>query len=181
MIPFVLSGAVLTGRMVGGRPGFVAPVAVALGVLAAAYGVTVAWDLAKAPADDPAVALAGWLEAHGLQHGYGPYWDASIVTVSGRGHVAVRPIRGRELTPGGKMVVEPFRWMSDKAWYHEGPANFVVYRPDPGSKYHFQIIEHNCIAWFGWPSAKYTVGPYAVLVWNKDLRPLLVRDLPWAP
>jgi hypothetical protein len=171
---------VLTGRLAGGRAGSVAPIAGALGVLATAYGVTVAWDLAKPAAADPSVALAGWLEDHGLRHGYGPYWDASIVTVSGRGRVAVRPIRGRELGPGGRMIVEPFRWMSDQAWYR-APANFVVYRPDPGSKYHFQVNDHNCIAWFGPPSARYTVGSYVVLVWKKDLRPLLVRDLPWVP
>jgi hypothetical protein len=180
MVPFVLAGAVLTARMVGNRASGPRPILGALGVLAAAYGVTVAWDLAKPPADDPAIALAGWLEAHALRHGYAPYWEASIVTVSARGRVAVRPIRGRELSPGGRMVVEPFHWMTDKAWYHEGPVNFVVLRPGPSSKYHFQVVEHNCMAWFGWPSSKHPVGPYVVLVWNKDLRPLLVRDLPWA-
>ena len=63
----------------------------ALGLLGLAYAVTVADDLRKPPADDPAVALAAWLDAHGLRHGYGPYWDASIVTVSSGGRVAVRP------------------------------------------------------------------------------------------
>lgn len=179
MVPFLLSGAVLTARVVGERMVPTRRVAGALVVLAAAYGMTVAGNLATAPVEDPAANLAVWLKAHGLQHGYGPYWDASIVTASGRGYVAVRPIRGRELTPGGEMVVEPFRWMSDEAWYREGPVNFVVFRLNPAPKYHFQVVEHNCIAWFGRPSVGYMVGPYEVLVWNKDLRPLLVMDLPW--
>jgi hypothetical protein len=139
-----------------------------------------AWDLAKPPADDPARALAGWLEQQGLQQGYGPYWDASIVTVWGQGRVAVRPVRGRWLGKG-QLIVEPFRWMSDEAWYRTAPAHFVVYRPEPGPKYHFLINEPNCVDWFGPPSEKYTVGPYAVLVWKRDLRPMLARGLPWIP
>jgi hypothetical protein len=180
MVPFVLSGAVLTGRVLGDRVRPVGRLAGVLVVLAASYGVTVAWDLAKPPAEDPALALAGWLEEHRLQQGYGPYWDASIVTVAGRGRVAVRPVRGRRLGTG-QLVVEPFRWMSDEAWYRTAPAHFVVYRPEPGPKYHFLINEANCLEWFGPPSAQYTVGPYAVLVWKRDLRPLLVRGLPWIP
>jgi hypothetical protein len=179
-IPFVLSGAVLTGRAGGGRSRPDGVLTGALGVLAAAYAVTVAWDLHKPPADEPAVALAGWLESHGLRHGYGPYWDASIVTVSGRGRVAVRPVRGRELKQG-RLVIEPFRWMSDEAWYRQTSANFVIFRPDPGPKYHFRINAQNCEGWFGPPAARYTVGPYAVLVWEKDLRPKLTRGLPWVP
>jgi hypothetical protein len=180
MVPFVFSGAVLTGRVAGGRPRHVGVLVGTLGVLAAAYAVTVAHDLRKPPADDPAIELAGWLEWHGLRHGYGPYWDASIVTVSGRGRVAVRPIRGREIK-GNVLLVEPFHWMSDAAWYRDTPANFVVFKTDPGPKYHFRIDARNCEGWFGAPSARYTVGPYTVLVWEKDLRPRLTRGLPWTP
>jgi hypothetical protein len=78
-------------------------------------------------------------------------------------------------------VIEPFRWMSAGAWYREGPATFVVYRPDPGPRYHFGINERNCAACFGPPSSRHTVGPYVVLVWDRDLRPLLVHGLPWVP
>lgn len=180
MVPFVLSGAVLTGRVISGRARSVGLMGGVLGVLAAAYGVTVAWDLGKPPAGDQVVGLARWLQEHELRQGYGPYWDASIVTASGRGHVAVRPVRGREVWPG-RLVIEPFRWMSDEAWYREAPAKFVVYRPDPGPKYHFLINESVCAACFGPPSARHSIGPYVVLVWDRDLRPLLVRGLPWVP
>ncbi len=169
MVPFALSGAVLTARVLSMRVRSVQHVCGILGVLAAAYGVTVAWDLAKPPAADPAVDLARWLDEHDLRQGYGPYWDASIVTASGRGRVAVRQVRGREVAPG-RLAIEPFRWMSNSAWYREAPANFVVYRPNPGPKYHFLINESVSAACFGRPRARYEVGPYVVLVWDHDLR-----------
>ena len=151
-----------------------------LGVLAAVFGVTVAWDLQKAPANDSAIAIASWLDDHGLNHGYGPYWDASIVTASGA--VALRSGPFAAVTfEQASGVIEPFRWMSDRAWYHDRPANFVVFKRDPSPKFGFLINEPNCVAWFGDPSARYTVGPYVVLVWDHDLRPFLVRDLPWIP
>jgi hypothetical protein len=181
MIPFMLSGAVLTGRMAGNRIGKSTPILALLAVLAAAYGVTIGWDLFKPPANDQAIALANSLEKAGLRFGYGPYWDASIVTVSSRGRVAVRPIRSRMIDAHRPLEVEPFRWMSDETWYLDEPANFVVYKKDPGSKYHFGIQEANCIAWFGQPVAKHTMGPYQVLVWNKDLRSFLTQNLPWTP
>ena len=180
LVPFVLAGAVLTGRVLGTRRGSVRLMAGLLTALAATYAVTVAWDLAKPQANDPAAELARWLDEHQLRSGYGPYWDASIVTASGRGRVAVRPVRGREVGPR-RLVIEPFRWMSDEAWYREGPANFVVYKPDPGPKWHFLVNETVCTACFGRPSARHSVGPYVVLVWNRDLRPLLTAGLPWTP
>jgi hypothetical protein len=180
MVPFVLSGAVLTARVAGSRARSMSPMGVPLAMLAAAYGITMARDLQKPVIDDPAVALAGWLRDHELHQGYGPYWDASIVTASGRGEVAVRPVRGREVRPG-RVAIEPFRWMSDEAWYRDEPANFVVYRPDPGPKYHFLINEAVCAACFGPPSSRHEVGPYIVLVWRRDLRPYLTRGLPWVP
>jgi hypothetical protein len=180
MVPFMLSGAVLTGRVIGSRANSRPQIATILSVLAASYGVTVAWDLQKASANDPAIALANWLDDHGLNHGYGPYWDASIVTACGRGRVAVRPVRGRDLRTGER-VIEPFRWMSDRVWYRDSPANFVVFKRDPAPKFGFLINEPNSVMYFGTPSGKYTVGPYTVLVWDHDLRPFLAKDLPWVP
>ena len=180
MVPFVLSGAVLTGRALGEKARSPAVVAGILALLGSAYGVTVSWDLSKPPVVEPADALARWLDTHDLRHGFGPYWDASLVTVYGRGRVAVRPVRGRDLR-SGETVIEPFRWMSDESWYRDAPAHFVVYKRDPTPKFGFLINEYTCLSCFGAPSAKYTVGPYTVLTWNNDLRPRLVKDLPWIP
>ena len=179
LVPFVLAGAVLTGRVLGTRRGSVRHGRVTHGA-----GGDLRRDRGLGPgeasANDPAAELARWLDEHQLRSGYGPYWDASIVTASGRGRVAVRPVRGREVGPR-RLVIEPFRWMSDEAWYREGPANFVVYKPDPGPKWHFLVNETVCTACFGRPSAQHSVGPYVVLVWNRDLRPLLTAGLPWTP
>ena len=60
MVPFVLSGAVLTARVIGGRARSAGAHRLGiLGVLATAYAVTVAWDLEKPPAGDPAVGARG--------------------------------------------------------------------------------------------------------------------------
>lgn len=169
LVPFVLSGAVLTGRRLAGLTAGARPAAAALGVLGVAYAATVARDLARPPAPDRPAALADWLAARGLTHGYGPYWDASVVTVFGAGRVAVRPVTAE------RGVVEPFRWMSDDRWYAEGPATFVAFRPRPGTDYHFHVDDRTCAATFGPPAARHAVGPYAVLVYPRDLRPLLRR------
>ena len=38
------------------------------------------------------IALARWLAQQGFQYGYGPYDEASIVTVETAGRVTVRPL-----------------------------------------------------------------------------------------
>jgi hypothetical protein len=180
MVPFVLTGAVLTGRVVAARAKAFGPVTVILGGIALTYAGTLVQDLRKPIASDPPIPLAKWLTERGLRQGYGPYWDASIVTASGRGRVAVRPVRGRDLRSGVR-VIEPFRWMSNRAWYTADPANFVVFKLDPAPKYGFKINEFTCAACFGTPTEKHVVGPYIVLVWDHDLRPFLTHDLPWVP
>ena len=95
------------------------------------YAVTVAGDLQQQPLVDPAETLAAWLDARGLRHGYGPYWDASIVTASGRGRVAVRPVWVRAISPQTHSI-ESMWWMADKRWFSEGPATFVVFEPAQG-------------------------------------------------
>ncbi len=119
MIPFVLSGAVLTGRVLADRVRKSWTLIAALAVLALTYTVTVAQDLLKPPLVDRAEALAGWLDARDLHHGCGPFWDASIVTASGRGRVAVRPVWVRPITPRTHSI-EPMKWMADERLVQRG-------------------------------------------------------------
>ena len=63
MVPFVLSGAVLVGRLLAGRVTRRGTPIMALGVLGVFYAVTVVQDLRKPVAADPAVGLAAWLDA----------------------------------------------------------------------------------------------------------------------
>jgi hypothetical protein len=172
MIPFVLSGAVLTGRVlvVRARNGWI-PI-MALGVLAVAHAVTVNDDLRKPTPPDPAETLARWLHAHGLRSGYAPYWSASIVTASSRGLVSVRPVWVRAVSSEAHSI-EPFRFMADDHWYTEEPANFVVYEPRPNAPDQFGIDGDKCVLAFGPAQARFDPGQYEVLIWDHDLRPLL--------
>ena len=178
MIPFVLSGAVLTGRVLAERVGDPRPAVVALVLLGVSYAVTVRDDLHKPPAADPAVHLADWLAGHGLRHGYGPFWDASIVTASSGGRVTVRPIVVQPVSPERHRIM-PLRWMVDARWFRQEPATFVVIEPGPGAAYQFGVTERNCAVSFGPPAGRYQVGPYTVLVWDHDLRPQLDHDPRW--
>jgi hypothetical protein len=175
MIPFVLSGAVLTGRVLADRVREPRTAIAALALLGLAYGASLAADLQKPPANDPAKALAGWLDAQGLRHGYGPFWDASIVTAFGGGRVAVRPVGVRAISPQSHSI-EPLRWMADERWFTEGPATFMVIEPGPDANYQFGIDEGICTKSFGPARARHVLEPYVVLVWDHDLRPLLNRE-----
>jgi hypothetical protein len=174
MLPPVLSGAVLSGRVLADhmRSRWVPIGAICL--LALGYTVTVLDDLRKPTAPDPAVILAKALHRHGLRYGYGPYWNASVVTASSDGLVAVRPIRVRGLSSQSH-VIEPFRFMADDHWYSEGPTNFVVYDLGSNAPNQFGVEGDNCVLAFGPAQKRYRIGQYELLIWNHDLRPLLNR------
>jgi len=174
MIPFVLSASVLTGRVLADQGGNARRQVAVVVLLGLTYGATVVADVRKPPLGDPAGILADWLEARGLRHGYGPFWSASIVTASGRGRVAVRPVRVRAISPQSHSI-EPLMWMVDESWYAEGPATFVVVEPGPRAGYQFGMDESICTKSFGRATGRHAVGPYTVLVWDHDLRPQLNR------
>ena len=99
MVPFVLCAAVASGRVLAERARGSRTAVVALALLGTSYAFTVRADLHKPPAADHAVYVADWLAKHGLRYGYAPFWDASIVTASSGGRVAVRPIFVRPFRP----------------------------------------------------------------------------------
>ncbi len=176
MVPFVLSGAVLVGRVLAQRVTKRGTPIVALGVLGVCYAVTVADDWRKPAATDPAVQLGAWLDMHALRHGYGPFWDASIVTVSSGGRVAVRPIYVRSVS-ATRHTIRPMAWMADSRWFTGEPATFVVIERSAAGAYQFAVTETNCEKTFGSHSLRYEVGPYTVMIWGHDLR----RELDLAP
>jgi hypothetical protein len=176
MIPFMLLGSALTGRVLADHVQRPRSYVIGLVVLGLTYAVTVVDDLRKPPAADTAEALADWLDSNGLRHGYGPFWDASIVTASSRdGRVAVRPVWVRPVSATSHRIV-PMVWMAEDHWFSEGPATFVVLEPGPMGRYQFGLDRRICIMSFGRPKAGYEVGPYLVMVWDHDLRPLLNRE-----
>ena len=172
MIPFILCGAVLAGRSLVPRARGPMLLFAALVSLALSYAATVAEDLRKPPVSDGEIDLAASLAARGLRQGYGPYWDASIVTVASRNRVTVRPVRVRSTSPArGHRAIPLDVW--HERWYWDGPVTFVVYRTKPGSHYDFGINQQSCASAFGPPAARYSIGAHTVLVWDHDLKPFL--------
>jgi hypothetical protein len=169
MVPFVLCAAVASSRVLAERIGDVRTAVVVLALLGTSYGFTVRDDLRKPPAIDPAVHLADWLASRGLKYGYAPFWDASIVTASSGGRVAVRPIFVRPISPERHEIV-PLPWMTDARWFANEPATFVVIETGAAAAYQFGVTERNCVVSFGALGARYEVGPYTVLIWDHDLR-----------
>jgi hypothetical protein len=126
-------------------------------------------DLHKPPAADHAVYLADWLAGRGLRYGYAPFWGASIVTASSGGRVAVRPIFVRPISPERHKIV-PLPWMTDARWFANEPATFVVLEAGQAAPYQFGLTERNCEVSFGPHARRREVGPYTVLIWDRDLR-----------
>ena len=114
--------------------------------------------------------LASWLAAHHLTYGLGGYWESSIVTVDTASRVRVRALM--------QFTMRRDLWESKYAWYvpHGQYANFIVFESLPGFYYHWEprALVHR---YFGDPVRTYHVGPWTVLVWNRNLLP----DIPGNP
>src|SRR5205823_4415968 len=127
LLPSLVFGAVLTARRAVEAAARIPVPALAVGglALAAAYLTTPLATLRSPAPVNPAVAVAGWLEARGLHHGYGQYWVAGLTTVSGRGTVAVRPVLA---AADGRL--RPNEHFAARRWFGgERPFRFVVVDP----------------------------------------------------
>jgi hypothetical protein len=163
LIPAFVLGAVLAGRVAADRLLLQRRLLAPALVLATAYVGCLAAYLTTPAEPEPAVALGAWLDRQHLHYGLGSYWDASVVTVETGGRVRVRGV-----TVEGSRL-RPYRWESERAWYDPSlpgnDATFLVFetnRPDI-------VDQRTATATFGPPSALHRVGPYTVLVWDKDL------------
>jgi len=115
---------------------------------------------------NPAAPLAHWLRARGLERGFGAYWDASIVTLEDPGRVRVRPV----ITSHGRL--HALHFFAAENWFsgteRRTPARFIIYEPAaPFDK----VNDATAIATFGRPASAAVVGPYRVLIWDRDLGP----------
>ena len=110
--------------------------------------------------------LAGWLRAHHLRYGLGGYWLSSIVTVETGGQVKVRALM--------QFTLQRDLWEAKNAWYvpRGQYADFVVLENLPGFYYHWEPVAlvHR---YFGDPAATQHVGPYTIMVWHRNLLPLI--------
>lgn len=151
------------GRVAGELPrGAIGSLLGAAGLaVAGLFAAGVGLDLAQPAPVPPTGTLAGFLAAHGLDHGVGAYWSASIVTLESSDRVQIRPV----VTVGGKVV----RYDRNSAGYwYDRPFNYLVYDtslPWGG------VDSQTAAATFGPPVKTYTVaGHYKVLVWSKPFR-----------
>jgi hypothetical protein len=168
-------GAVLAGRLLAGQLVRDRHLA-ALAVVLACYCAILAHNVVQPPSYDPNGQLASWLRAHHLHYGLASYWNASSVTVDTGGSVQVVPVN-REA--GNRIVA--VRWESKASWYdpklHD--ARFLVV-PGPhagcsnGTPSQWLAGVH---AAFGTPAASYRVGVDVILVWHKNLLPLVAKPV----
>jgi hypothetical protein len=170
VLPF---GAVLAGRVLAeplttlvrggeaGAPGWLSGRRWRAGLasaLAVGYLASLGYAAAQ-PSVPPANAeLATFLAEHHLTNGISGYWQSSIVTVGSDGAVAVRAVQPS---------LRPYLWETKGSWYDQR-ATFLVTENQAGYFNHFQPSA-SALAALGPPARTYHVGPYTVLVWNKNL------------
>jgi hypothetical protein len=106
--------------------------------------------------------VARWLEQHRMSEGISGYWDAAPITLLTGGHVRVRAAEfdGRRLVG--------FAYLADDRAVRRdrGPLNFVVASgPDRTGN----VTTATAIATFGAPASRVEIGPFTILVWERDL------------
>jgi hypothetical protein len=139
-----------------------AGLAVLLGYLAG-----LAHEVVRPAAPPDGSQVAAWLEAHHLRYGLGGYWESSIVTVDTNGQVKVRALV--------KNTMGPYLWLAKPSWYDPAAqqASFVVLDSTPS--YLYWEPRAVIAKVFGRPAHAYNVGPFTVLVWDKNLLSSLPR------
>jgi hypothetical protein len=172
-------GAVLAGRVLGPRlaamlPGQAASalgklsarrlrlVVPALAAVAAAYGAGLGYAAAQPAVPPTGTVLAQWLSARHLTYGLSGYWQSSIVTVQTGGAVTIRAVYPNSLTR--------YQWESQQSWFTAARYNatFLVSDSQPGAFSWFEPTTA-MVARLGKPASTYTLGPYTIEVWNKNL------------
>jgi hypothetical protein len=111
------------------------------------------------------IALARWLEQQGFQYGYGPYDEASIVTVETAGRVTVRPListaQYAAMARTDARLIPNIELMANNAWFTSNrPATFLV--TVDGGDVDVPVARQT----FGAPDHVYRVGDFRVLTWN---------------
>jgi hypothetical protein len=130
--------------------------------LAVGYLASLGYAAAQPSVPPANVELAAFLADHHLTNGIAGYWQSSIVTVDSNGAVAVRAVWADTL--------RPYPWEAKASWYdpHSNHATFLVTDRQPGYFNYFQPSAA-ALARYGPPARTYQVGPYTVLVWDKNL------------
>ncbi len=165
LVPAVIFGAVISGRTLSDlSPAFRREGWAALAVMVAASVVlsTTTWMRVQRT-ESPFAQLGNWLEQQGLHHGYGPYWDADIVTVETSGRVRMRAVKFAQ----GR--VSPLDWLSSPKWYSEpGDGRTFLAWDEPAAKLEGLSLADAVTDW-GKPAQVYNLGLFKVAVWDRDI------------
>jgi preprotein translocase subunit SecG len=166
VLPFgaVLAGRTLAPVIVSRKPRLRSALAVPLlaGTLLAGYAASLGYAAAQAAAPAANSELAEFLAAHHLSYGVSGYWQSSIVTVQSGGAVTIRA-----LLPG---TLRPDLWEAKSSWYDPRAhrATFLVTDDQAGFFNHW-MPDSAALAAYGPPARTYHVGPYTIMVWDKNL------------
>jgi hypothetical protein len=175
VMPF---GAALAARVVAGpsyRPGKRRPAAstaasgrrltgyIAGSLILAGYLAGLGYELTQPAVPPENSALTSWLAAHHLTYGLAGYWQASSVTVSSDGRVAVRALTDQSM--------KPYLWLAKTSWYDPAlhRATFIVI--DTQARFANALPPAAIKRYFGAPVRTYRTGPYIIMVWAKNLLP----------
>ncbi len=125
-------------------------------------------EVVRSAAPPDGSQVASWLEAHHLRYGLGGYWESSIVTVDTGGQVKVRAVV--------KNTMGPYLWLAKPSWYDSAAqqANFVVL--DSTRSYLYWEPRAVIAKYFGRPAHEYNVGPFTVMVWDRNLLSSIPRN-----
>jgi hypothetical protein len=129
--------------------------------VAAGYLAGLGYAAAQPPAPPANAQLASFLAEHHLANGISGYWQSSIVTVGSDGAVTIRAVQPS---------LRPYLWEAKGSWYDPGTqrATFLVTQNQAGYFNRFQPSA-SALAGLGPPARTYRVGPYTILVWDKNL------------
>jgi len=161
VLPF---SAALAGRLLAGRL-TAAKLLPLLLVVLLGYVAGLAREISQPPVAAQNQQLTAWLEARHLHTGLSGYWESNIVTLTSGDRVQIRQVK----PSGGRLIASTYESKAD--WYdpNRNTANFVVLSPGVNAGYPGFSPERAVLATFGKPARTYHVGPYTVLVWNRNL------------
>ena len=158
LLPFTaaLAGRLLHTRMA--KPQWRPLAVVLLGSYLACLGY--AMTQPQAPAADQ--HLADWLASRHLRSGLAAYWQATGTTLASGNSIQVSPVCA---TKDGFSVDQ---WESKAIWYDPQlrTANFLIVGGQSGCN-HADLADGRSA--FGPPAQTYKVGPYTIMVWNRNL------------
>lgn len=109
--------------------------------------------------------LSNFLEQKGLYNGFGEYWASNIVTLESENEIKIRAVIPIENS------LFSFNWLSKEEWYKEGANFFVI---DSANNRYDDYIKATYNT-FGSPSETYEHNGFTVLIWDKNIAPLLAN------